>query len=77
LSRFLRFLFLFESFLHLGFHLRLVQSQGGGDLKPPGTSEVAVEVELLLQLGQLLVGEVGARHAAAAAAVVVVVVVVG
>ena len=41
------------------FHLSLVQSQGGGDLDATGSGEVLVEVELLLQLRQLFVGEVG------------------
>lgn len=39
--------------------MRLVELKGGGDLYAPGAGEVLVEVELLLQLGELLVGEVG------------------
>ena len=47
--------------------LRLVEAERGGDLDAAGARQVAVEVELLLQFGQLLVGEVrpaavGGRH---------------
>ena len=41
------------------FHLRLVELQRGRDLHAPRTGQVLVEVELFLQLGQLLRGEVG------------------
>lgn len=43
--------------------LRLVELQGGGDFHPPGPTQVLVEMELLLQLGQLPGGEIGAEAA--------------
>lgn len=43
-------------------HLRFVELQAGGHLHPPGPRQILVEVELLLQLGQLLGGEVGPDH---------------
>lgn len=42
------------------FDLCLVELQRGGDFDATGAGKVFVEVELLLQLGQLLGGEVGA-----------------
>lgn len=48
--------------------LRLVELQGGGDLHPPGPAQVLVEMELLLQLGQLPRREVGAEAAGGAQA---------
>ena len=65
------FLLLHSSVLEPDFHLSFVECQRGGHLDSPGTREVAIEVELFLQLRQLFVGEVGARN------VVVVVGVVG
>jgi hypothetical protein len=41
-------------------YLGFVELQGRGNFNTPGPSEVLVEVELLLQLRQLLRGEVGA-----------------
>jgi hypothetical protein len=41
-------------------HLGLVQLQGGGDLDAASAGQVLVEVELLLELRELLIGEVGA-----------------
>ena len=40
-------------------YLGFVELKGGGYLYAPGPGEVLVEVELLLQLRQLLGGEVG------------------
>lgn len=40
--------------------LRLVELERAGDLDPAGPRQVLVEVELLLQFGQLLRREVGA-----------------
>jgi hypothetical protein len=66
-DRFRRYQSLFHPFLLLhppvlkpDLHLGLVQLQGGRDLDPPSPCQVFVEMKLLLQLGQLLVGEVGA-----------------
>lgn len=39
----------------------LIELQGGSDLHPPGPAQVLVEMELLLQFGQLPSGEVGAE----------------
>ena len=57
----LQFLLLHASVLKPNFHLRLAQLQGAGHLHPPGPRQVLVEVELLLQLGQLLGAEAGPR----------------
>lgn len=59
---FLAFLLLHPAILKPDFHLRLVELQTGSDLDPPCPGQVFVEVELLLQLSQLLGGEVGADH---------------
>ena len=40
-------------------HLGLVELEGRGDLYPPRPGQVLVEVELLLEFGELFVGEVG------------------
>jgi len=40
-------------------YLCFVETEGGRDLDASGAREVLVEVELLLELSQLLVGEVG------------------
>lgn len=48
--------------------LRLVELQGGGDLHPAGPAQVLVEMELLLQLGQLPRREVGSEAAGRAQA---------
>ncbi len=61
-AQFFAFLLLHPAVLKPDFHLRLVELQTGGDLHPPCPCQVLVEVELLLQLGQLLGGEVGADH---------------
>lgn len=52
-------LLLHPAVLEPDLHLRLVELQGGRDLYPPGPGEVLVEVELLFELRELLVGEVG------------------
>lgn len=61
-AQFLAFLLLHPAVLKPNFHLRLVELQTGGDLHPPCPRQVFVEVELFLQLGELLGGEVGADH---------------
>ena len=51
-------------------YLRLVEAECSGDLDASRPGQVAVEVELFLELGELFVGEVGAaavRHGAGAA----------
>lgn len=55
---FLPFLLLHPPVLEPDLHLRLVELEGGGDLHPPGPGQVLVEMKLLLQLGELLGGEV-------------------
>ena len=45
-----------------GADLCFVETECRRDLDAPGPSEILVEVEFLLQLGQLLVGEVGAAE---------------
>ena len=51
--------FLFHpTILKPDFHLCLVELKGAGDFDPSGSGQVLVEVELLLQLGQLLRREV-------------------
>lgn len=47
-------------------HLRFIELQGGGDLHPPGTAQVFVEMKFLLQLRQLARGEVCAETAGSA-----------
>jgi len=42
--------------------LRLVEAERGGDLDAARAGQVPVEVELLLEFGQLLVGEVGSAE---------------
>lgn len=54
------FLLFHPSVLEPDFDLGLVQLEGGGNLYPPRSSEVFVEVELFLELRELFVGEVGA-----------------
>ena len=54
------FLLLHSAVLKPDFHLRLIESERGGDLDAPRARQVAIEVEFLLELSQLLVGEVGA-----------------
>lgn len=56
---FLPLLLLHPTVLEPDFHLSLIQLQRGGDLHPPRSGQVLVKVELLLQLSQLLGGEVG------------------
>jgi len=59
---FLPLLLLHASILEPDLHLSFVESERGGDLDAARSGQVAVEVELLLELGQLLVGEVGAAE---------------
>ena len=59
-SCFLALLLLHPSVLEPDLHLSLVELQAGGDLHAPCPGQVLVEVELLLQLRELLGGEVGA-----------------
>lgn len=61
-AQFLALLLLHPAVLEPDFHLRLVELQAGGDLHPSCPRQVFVEVELLLQLGELLGGEVGSDH---------------
>jgi len=58
LLEFLSLLLLHAAVLEPDLDLRLVEAERGGDLDAARARQVAVEVELLLQLGQLLVGEV-------------------
>lgn len=55
---FLPFLLLHSPVLEPDLNLRLVELEGGGDFHPPGPGQVLVEMKLLLQLGELLSGEV-------------------
>lgn len=57
----LSFLLLHSAVLEPDLHLGLVELQGRGDLHPAGARQVLVEVKLLLQLRELLGGEVGAH----------------
>lgn len=61
-SELLPLLLLHPAVLKPDFHLRLVELQTGRHLHSPCPRQVFVEVELLLQLRQLLGGEVGADH---------------
>ena len=52
--------FLFHSsILEPNFHLCFIELKSAGNFNSSGSGQVLVEVELLLQLGQLLGGEVG------------------
>ena len=57
--KFLSFLLLHATVLEPDLDLSLVETKRRGDLHATGSRQVAVEVELLLELGQLFVGEVG------------------
>ena len=59
-------LLLHSTVLEPDLHLRLVEAEGGGNLDATGARQVPVEVEFLLQLRQLSVGEVGTTQLAGA-----------
>lgn len=64
------FLLLHPAVLEPDFNLGLVELERARDFYPPGAGQVLVEVELLLQLGQLFRREVGPPGVVHAAGVV-------
>jgi len=62
LLEFLPLLLLHATILKPDLDLRLVQTERRRDLDAASSRQVAIEVELFLELGQLLVGEVGAAE---------------